>query len=64
MVWYSKSLVIDRTLHIEYNGQDIEEVMETQLLGVILDDGHISNMYGIRYLEAMAFLEKTVAICQ
>ena len=27
MVWYPRSLVIDRTLHIEFNGQQIEEVM-------------------------------------
>ena len=39
MVWYPRSLVINRKLHIEFNGQQIEEVMETKFLGVILDNG-------------------------
>ena len=60
MVWYPRSLVMNRTLHIEFNGQQIEEVMETKFLGVILDNGLTrkpqNNMYGIRYLEAQAFL--------
>ena len=39
MVWYPRSIVMNRTLHIEFNGQQIEEVMETKFLGVILDNG-------------------------
>ena len=39
MVWYPRSLVMNRTLNIEFNGQQIEEVMETKFLGVILDNG-------------------------
>ena len=39
MVWSPRSLVMNRTLHIEFNGQQIEEVNETKFLGVILDNG-------------------------
>ena len=39
MVWYPKSLVIGRTLQIEFNDQEIEEFMETKFLGVVLGGG-------------------------
>ena len=67
MVWYPSSLVIDRTLRIEFNGQQIEEVMETKFLGVILDNGltwkppiqHVRN----KVSRCTGILTKTAAIC-
>ena len=42
---YPRSLMMDRTLHIEFNGQQIEEVIETKFLGIILDNSLIWNPY-------------------
>ena len=39
MVWYPRSFTMDRSLPLEFNGQQIEEVSETKFLGVILDNG-------------------------
>ena len=57
MVWYPRSLVINRKLHIEFNGQQIEEVMETKFLGVIQ---HVRN----KVSRDTGILKKTTAICQ
>ena len=39
MVWYPRSFTMDKSLPIEFKGQQIEEVSETTLLGVVLDNG-------------------------
>ena len=39
MVWYPRSFTMDKSLPIEFNGKQIEEVSETTLLGVVLDNG-------------------------
>ena len=36
---YPRSFAMDRSLPIEFNGQQIQEVSETKSLGVILDNG-------------------------
>ena len=39
MGWYPRSFTMDRSLPLEFNGQQIEEVSETKFLAVILDNG-------------------------
>ena len=39
IVWYPRSFTMDRSLPLELNGQQIEEVSETKFFGSVLDKG-------------------------
>ena len=62
------SVVMNRLLHIEFTGQQIEEVWETKSLGVILDNSlawkpHIQHVRN-KVSRGTGILIKTATICQ
>ena len=66
MVWYPRSFTMDRSLPLEFNGQQIEEVSETKFLGVILDNGltwksHIRHVRN-KVSRGAGILKKTAAM--
>ena len=66
MVWYPRSFTMDRSLPLEFNGQQIEEVSETKFFGVILDNGltwksHIRHVRN-KVSRGAGILKKTAAM--